>query len=286
MQQNTKYRVTQLSWRPRAFIYRNFLTDEECDHLIALYALRLVYVAIGVGVAAFIDGICWTRTAERDTDLHVAALALNLCSTMLADRNSTTKVGLTVRNKVFSQVITLVRRSLLQEQVLMAMQSFFAVLIHSADTSFDDLLGPLISIDVPFFKSGGSFSKQALLSSAQRVAVLCLAAGDHKCSFTVKMLAAMLTTDSNAYSENQHLSLLCLGEIGRMKDLSSHANIENIVSGYFQSPFEEINSAASYALGNIAVGNISRIQEDGGEIVQACSLASRFFTFGERETGG
>ncbi|KAK1368184.1 Mediator of RNA polymerase II transcription subunit 15a [Heracleum sosnowskyi] len=29
-----------------------------------------------------------------------------------------------------------------------------------------------------------------------------------------------------------------------------------------------------------------RIQEDGGEIVQVCSLASRFFTFGERETGG
>ncbi|XP_074326257.1 putative multidrug resistance protein [Apium graveolens] len=32
-----------------------------------MYALRLVYVAIGVGVAAFIDGICWTRTAERQT---------------------------------------------------------------------------------------------------------------------------------------------------------------------------------------------------------------------------
>nr|DAD34752.1 TPA_asm: hypothetical protein HUJ06_005392 [Nelumbo nucifera] len=29
-------RVTQLSWRPRAFIYKNFLSDEECDHLIAL----------------------------------------------------------------------------------------------------------------------------------------------------------------------------------------------------------------------------------------------------------
>ncbi|CAK9162855.1 unnamed protein product [Ilex paraguariensis] len=29
-------RVTQLSWRPRAFIYRGFLTDEECDHLITL----------------------------------------------------------------------------------------------------------------------------------------------------------------------------------------------------------------------------------------------------------
>ncbi|KAG5621658.1 hypothetical protein H5410_006876 [Solanum commersonii] len=29
-------RVTQISWRPRAFVYRNFLTDEECDHLVTL----------------------------------------------------------------------------------------------------------------------------------------------------------------------------------------------------------------------------------------------------------
>lgn len=56
----------------------------------------------------------------------------------------------------------------------------------------------------------------------------------------------------------QHLALLCLGEIGRRKDLSSHAHIENIVIESFQSPFEEIKSAASYALGNIAVGNLSK----------------------------
>jgi len=29
-------RVTQLSWNPRAFLYKGFLTDEECDHLITL----------------------------------------------------------------------------------------------------------------------------------------------------------------------------------------------------------------------------------------------------------
>lgn len=29
-------RVIQLSWRPRAFLYKNFLTDAECDHLIFL----------------------------------------------------------------------------------------------------------------------------------------------------------------------------------------------------------------------------------------------------------
>lgn len=40
--------------------------------------------------------------------------------------------------------------------------------------------------------------------------------------------------------------------------MSSHANIENIVIGFFQSPFKAMSSAASHALGNIAVGNISR----------------------------
>ncbi|XP_074329684.1 cullin-associated NEDD8-dissociated protein 1-like [Apium graveolens] len=211
-----------------------------------------------VGSAAYGVIIEELSNVIRDSDLHVAALAIKLCSTVLADRNLAPKVGSTVRYKVFPQVLNLVRSSLLQEQVLMELQSFFAALIHSAVTSFDDLLGPLISTDIPSVKSGGSFAKQALFSTAQCVAVLCIAAGDQKCSSTVAMLAAMLKADSTAYSENQLLSLLCLGEIGRRRDLSFHAHIENIVIGFFQSPFEAMNSAASYALGNIAVGNLSR----------------------------
>ncbi|KAH9803368.1 ABC transporter B family member 15 [Citrus sinensis] len=31
------------------------------------YTLRLLYVAIGVGLSAFVEGLCWTRTAERQT---------------------------------------------------------------------------------------------------------------------------------------------------------------------------------------------------------------------------
>lgn len=56
----------------------------------------------------------------------------------------------------------------------------------------------------------------------------------------------------------QLLSLLCLGEIGRRKDLSGHANIQYVIIGSFNSPSEEIKSAASFALGNIAVGNLSQ----------------------------
>ncbi|KAI3909926.1 hypothetical protein MKW98_012980 [Papaver atlanticum] len=192
-----------------------------------------------------------------DSDLHMTALALVLCSTLMTDRKSSPNVGSTVRNKVLPQALTLIRSSLLQGHALQALQSFFAALVHSANTSFDALLESLLSSAKPSPQSGG-LAKQALYSVAQCVAVLCLAAGDQKCGSTVEMLTKILKDDCSTNSAKRHLALLCLGEIGRRKDLSSHAGIENIVIESFQSPFEEIKSAASYALGNIAVGNLSK----------------------------
>nr|KYP52098.1 Cullin-associated NEDD8-dissociated protein 1 [Cajanus cajan] len=192
-----------------------------------------------------------------DSDLHMTALALELCCTLMGDKRSNQSIGLAVRNKVLPQALTLIKSSLLQGQALLALQNFFAALVYSANTSFDSLLESLLACAKPSPQSGG-IAKQALHSIAQCVAVLCLAAGDQKCSSTVKMLTDILKDDISSNSAKQHLALLCLGEIGRRKDLSTHAHIENIVIESFQSPFEEIKSAASYALGNIAVGNLPK----------------------------
>lgn len=224
-----------------------------------LGTLNSLIVAYGdkIGSAAYEVIIVELSTLISDSDLHMTALSLELCCTLMADRRSIPNVGSTVRNKVLPQALILIRSSLLQGQALSALQNFFAALVYSANTSFDKLLDSLLSTAKPSPQSGG-VAKQALFSIAQCVAVLCLAAGDQKCSATVKMLTDILKDDSATNSSKQHLSLLCLGEIGRRKDLSSHANIENIVIESFQSPFEEIKSAASYALGNIAVGNLSK----------------------------
>ncbi|KAG6511801.1 hypothetical protein ZIOFF_029878 [Zingiber officinale] len=196
-------------------------------------------------------------TLISEADLHMTALALELCCTMMMAKISSQSVGVTVSHKVLPQALILIRSSLLQGQALQALQRFFASLVHSANTSFDSLLDSLLSSAKPSPQSGG-LAKQALHSVAQCVAVLCLAAGDQKCASTVDMLKGILKDDSNMNSAKQHLALLCLGEIGRRKDLSVHVHIENIVIESFQSPFEEIKSAASYALGNIAVGNLSK----------------------------
>ncbi|KAK9054826.1 hypothetical protein SSX86_025905 [Deinandra increscens subsp. villosa] len=224
-----------------------------------LGTLNTLIVAYGdkIGSAAYEVIIVELSTLISDTDLHMTALALELCCTLMSDRRSGPTVSLTVRNKVLPQALGLVKSSLLQGQALLALQNFFATLVYSANTSFDVLLESLLSTAKPSPQSG-SIAKQALFSIAQCVAVLCLAAGDHECSSTVMMLTEILKDDSTTSSAKQHLALLCLGEIGRRKDLSSHAHIENIVIGSFQSPFEEIKSAASYALGNIAVGNLPK----------------------------
>ncbi|KAK8461639.1 hypothetical protein SEVIR_1G073800v4 [Setaria viridis] len=209
-----------------------------------------------IGSSSYETIIAELSTLISDMDLHMTALALELCCTIMVDRKSIQNVGLAVRNKVLPQALILIRSALLQGQALQALQRFFASLVQSANTSFDALLDSLISVAKP--SQSGGLAKQALSSIAKCVAVLCLAAGDQKCAATIEMLKGILKDDSASNSAKQHMALLCLGEIGRRKDLSNHVQIENIVIESFQSPFEEIKSAASYALGNIAVGNLSK----------------------------
>ncbi|KAL2496173.1 ABC transporter B family member 15 [Forsythia ovata] len=43
------------------------LNSSVSIHTVDKYTLRLLYVAIGVGLSAFVEGLCWARTAERQT---------------------------------------------------------------------------------------------------------------------------------------------------------------------------------------------------------------------------
>ena len=52
-------------------------------------------------------------------------------------------------------------------------------------------------------------------------------------------------------------SLLAIGEIGRHADLSRIPNLKTAILAAFNHHSEEVKSAASYALGNISLGNLS-----------------------------
>eukprot|EP00271_Cylindrocystis_brebissonii_P014460 TRINITY_DN35802_c0_g1_i1.p1 TRINITY_DN35802_c0_g1~~TRINITY_DN35802_c0_g1_i1.p1 ORF type:complete len:1264 (+),score=289.80 TRINITY_DN35802_c0_g1_i1:458-3793(+) len=206
-----------------------------------------------------------------DSDLALTALALELCCTMMGDKKAYASAGATFRDRILPQALLLVRSPLLQGQALLTLQRFFESLLRSTTASFDSLLEALLATAKGGEKGGNGavaassstsmaiggavgMSKQAYYSVAQCVAVLCVVAGDAKCIATVSRLIANLkgTTGADA---TQLLSLLCLGEIGRRKDLGELFNLASQVTACFQSPSDEIKSAASYALGSIAAGN-------------------------------
>ncbi|WCJ38603.1 ABC transporter family protein [Euphorbia peplus] len=65
--------LTPLTMYTLSKIMNEYATSETGDALtlsveiVDKYSLRLVFVAIVVGTSAFLEGICWTRTAERQT---------------------------------------------------------------------------------------------------------------------------------------------------------------------------------------------------------------------------
>ena len=71
----------------------------------------------------------------------------------------------------------------------------------------------------------------------------------------VQQFMASLSATQQDYSLT--FSLLAIGEIGRGADLSSLQDLKPAVLGAFGHNSEEVKSAASYALGNLALGNLS-----------------------------
>ena len=54
---------------------------------------------------------------------------------------------------------------------------------------------------------------------------------------------------------HQIVGALCLGEYGKLVDLSQEAKIIPTVQGLFQSGEDNVRIAASICLGNVAIGN-------------------------------
>ncbi|KAL6585825.1 Cullin-associated NEDD8-dissociated protein 1 [Orobanche minor] len=149
-----------------------------------------------IGLAAYKVIIVEISSLISDSDLHMTALALELCFTLMLGERSSPSVGPTVRIMILPRAMTLVKSSLLQGQALQALQEFFAVLVRSANTIFDELLETLVSTAKTSPEAGGAAAKD-LFSVATCIAVLCLAAGHEKCWSTVDMLANILKDDSN-----------------------------------------------------------------------------------------
>uniref|UniRef100_A0A8C3AI11 Cullin-associated and neddylation-dissociated 1 n=1 Tax=Cyclopterus lumpus TaxID=8103 RepID=A0A8C3AI11_CYCLU len=181
-----------------------------------------------------------------ESDMHVSQMALSFLSTLAVTHPSS--LGQLSGGNILQQLIALVRSPLLQGGALAAMLDFYQALVatETSGLGYMDLLrmltGPVYS------QSAALPHKQAYCSIAKCVAALTRACPDEGPAVDVK--------NSRSTDSIRLLALLSLGEVGHHVDLSSQPELKTVILDAFSSSSEEVKSAASYALGSIAVGNL------------------------------
>uniref|UniRef100_A0A915PB19 TATA-binding protein interacting (TIP20) domain-containing protein n=1 Tax=Meloidogyne floridensis TaxID=298350 RepID=A0A915PB19_9BILA len=166
-------------------------------------------------------------------------------------------------NNLFKSIISLVQSSLLQGSTLIASLGLIAALIRSPlpnKPSFDEIISKLT--EPVHSASAQLLHRQAYSSIAKAVATVTQATSDNK-------KAAKLVTTLRNYLKNQSsdsvrlYAILALGELGHscsetIDAAKNEIRTEQLIIESFGSPLEEIKSAASYALGNLATGNLTK----------------------------
>ncbi|XP_071111936.1 cullin-associated NEDD8-dissociated protein 1-like [Haliotis cracherodii] len=193
----------------------------------------------------------------NENDLHVSQLTLNLLTSISRIQKSSIS---NIQSEILPQILVLIQSPLLQGGALKALLEFFqsVVKLGLAKLGFKDLLQLLIMPIYSPQQTGTGFAvhKQAFHSIAKSVAALTVMSPEEAGNVVNQFVSDV----KNAKSTDSIVlfSLLALGEIGKHVDLSSQGEIQNVILESFSSPNEEVKSAASYALGNVSVGNLPK----------------------------
>jgi len=160
----------------------------------------------------------------------------------------------TIQKSVLPEVLRLAESPLLQGAALAAMLDFFRTLVSAgvAGLSHSDLMALLVT---PVLGGrGASIHKQGRANIAKCAASL-VSHSQAEAVAVVKQFMQQLNTPGQPDCSIT-FSLLAIGETGRGADLSCLPELKVAVLAAFNHASEEVKSAASYALGNIALGRL------------------------------
>ncbi|KFP29377.1 Cullin-associated NEDD8-dissociated protein 1 [Colius striatus] len=186
-----------------------------------------------------------------ENDMHVSQVAIVFLTTLTKVYPSCISK---ISGSVLAEILQLVHSPLLQGGVLNAITDFFQALVltQTAAVGYSELVQQLTA---PVYRPGpAAVHKQAYCSVAKCVAALS-AACPKEAPATVNQFIQDVKSPKSS-SAVQVLALLSLAEVGRATSLSAQRELKAVILEAFTSPSEEVKSAASYALGNVSVGNL------------------------------
>lgn len=204
-----------------------------------------------------------------ENDMHVSQVAITFLTTLAkVYPSSLSKISGTILAELFQ----LVYSPLMQGGALNAIVDFFQALVvtKTVSMSYAELMKQLTG---PIYSSRPSGASASLNKQAFHSVAKCVAGLSSVCSNEAPGVVNQFIQDVKNPKSSvavKMLAFLSLAEIGRSTNLSAQKDLKVVILDAFASPSEEVKTAASYALGNISVGNLKEylpfmLKEIGGQ---------------------
>ncbi|NXJ94380.1 CAND1 protein, partial [Corythaixoides concolor] len=190
-----------------------------------------------------------------ENDMHISQVAIVFLTTLAKVYPSCISK---ISGSVLAEIFQLVHSPLLQGGALNAIIDFFQALVltKTATVGYSELMKQLTA---PIYSSGSAGASATLHKQAYYSVAKCVAALSSACPKEAPAVVSQFIQDvknPKASSAGKVLAFLSLAEMGRTTNLSAQRELKTVILEAFTSPSEEVKSAASYALGNISVGNL------------------------------
>ncbi|XP_051483107.1 cullin-associated NEDD8-dissociated protein 1-like isoform X2 [Apus apus] len=190
-----------------------------------------------------------------ENDMHVSQVAIVFLTTLAQVYPSCLSK---ISGSVLVEIFQLVHSPLLQGGALNAITDFFQALVLTKTASMG-YLELLRQLTAPIHSSGSAEAPATLHKQAYYSAAKCVAALSSACPKETPATVNQFVQDvksPKSSSAVKVLALLSLAEMGRTTNLSAQRELRTVILEAFTAPSEEVKSAASYALGNVSVGNL------------------------------
>ena len=183
----------------------------------------------------------------NDSDLSLAKDALKVSVVVF---NCFPESAKSINEIIFPKATQLAFSPLLQGSCQQALIDFFQTfVVHKVEgMSFEDTLKSLTS------QSLQDLPRQSIINLAKCIAGICLKSDAKSRDKSVKKFSKDIQEGDHA---EKHLALLCLGELGQQLDISTSSDLKDLILSCFGGEQEDIKMAGAFALGHLAVGNVS-----------------------------
>jgi cullin-associated NEDD8-dissociated protein 1 len=201
----------------------------------------------------------------NDNDLFLSHLIFELISAIIS---ANSVLNFTDFHAVFARILVFLKSPLLQGQALHSLVQLFQAFLLLRAVNYSELTEKLLNL----VQNSKDYNHNSAMAIAQVIAGIIKSTQLQPAQFNAAIQNFLGIVQNNTNNENLiELSLLILGEIGREHNLANEKAIEAVIFSSFQAKSDNLKSAASYALGNITVGNLAKYLPELLELIKTKS---------------